>query len=131
MNNKSNTPGNRKTKSNSPPSKSISLPFREDYANPAKQHPGDRTIATKQRPPPSNTGYNGWTNRSTWNVSLWLNNEEPLYQEFMDILKHYGNDREAATAIENYCRFIWGDKTPDGDSLDLANFEEIARENRE
>jgi hypothetical protein len=23
---------------------------------------------------------NGWKNRETWNVALWLQNEEPLYQ---------------------------------------------------
>lgn len=33
--------------------------------------------------------YNGWKNRQTWNVALWLNNDEPIYREAVDYMKQY------------------------------------------
>jgi hypothetical protein len=27
----------------------------------------------------TDTEYNGWTNYETWNVALWINNDESLY----------------------------------------------------
>ena len=26
------------------------------------------------------TGYNGWKNYETWNVALWVNNDESMYR---------------------------------------------------
>lgn len=30
--------------------------------------------------------YNGWPNRETWAVNLWLSNEEPLYRDMQALV---------------------------------------------
>ena len=41
------------------------------------------TTATYQRNA-LDTSYNGWENYETWNVALWINNEEGLYHLAME-----------------------------------------------
>jgi hypothetical protein len=40
-------------------------------------------------------GYNGWTNYETWNVALWIDNEEPSYRYWRDVAQEAWNDAEA------------------------------------
>ena len=37
----------------------------------------------------TDTTYNGYTNYETWNVMLWLYNEEHLYNELRSMLRPY------------------------------------------
>ena len=36
--------------------------------------------------------YNGWKNYETWNVTLWIQNDEYLYYLATEIVKHGGTD---------------------------------------
>ena len=76
-----------------------------------------------------NTTYNGWKNYQTWNVALWIGNDEPLYREAVD----YARRTERPT----YRGFIaWVDlrgTTPDGAAwlgrkLDYPRLDEMIRE---
>jgi len=33
--------------------------------------------------------YEGWKNYDTWNVSLWLNNDEPIYRAAVEFMQDY------------------------------------------
>lgn len=84
-------------------------------------------------------GYNGWSNRATWNVSLWLSNEEAFYNDVNRLARRHGPDEddsdddrvdaieEFANALESFCNEIWPDGvTPDDDALSECDFAEVA-----
>jgi hypothetical protein len=60
--------------------------------------------------------YNGHANYNAWNVSLWINNDEGLYDLARDCIRQnrrYGRDRAAQQFVE--CMQDCGaHKTPDG-----------------
>jgi hypothetical protein len=50
--------------------------------------------------------YNGWTNYETWNVALWLQNDETMY----NVARKYDSYDKLIPRLE--CNF--GQITPDG-----------------
>lgn len=75
----------------------------------------------------TDTDYNGWKNRETWNANLWLSNEEPLYRHCRELAQSVENNGALADEIEGFALQIWPKgKTPDGDRLSLVYWQEIA-----
>ena len=70
--------------------------------------------------------YNGWSNWGTWNVALWVDNEESIYR--CRIAQQSQYEWTAATT-EEFCVGYFPDGTPDMDSpteLDDVDWQEIA-----
>lgn len=71
------------------------------------------------------TEYNGWKNWATWNVALWLQNEESLYRGIRGC-ESWAHARELLVGCG------WG-STPDGvwlldRTLDEAALDEMVKE---
>ena len=62
--------------------------------------------------------YNGWTDCTTWNCALWINNEQSIYN--------------IAAVCDTYTDFLWEMQamcgfysTPDGADYGEANYDEM------
>lgn len=82
----------------------------------------------------NDTTYNGWKNRETWNVSLWINNDESLYNEAVKFATHYPGDN---TYLDFICfAELQGASTPDGvpfddPALDIPRLNEMLNDFKE
>ena len=46
--------------------------------------------------------YHGWSNRETWAVALWIDNEQRLQAKALELAKENKGQRELADAIESW-----------------------------
>ena len=76
--------------------------------------------------------YNGWKNRATWNVALWIG-QDPLYTEAVAFIKDYKGKQPYVDFLES-CG-LDSQKTPDGihyvsEELDYPRLDEMMMEFR-
>jgi hypothetical protein len=57
--------------------------------------------------------YNGWTNYATWNVVLWIDNDERSYTRKNQWIKEFSGRIDARLAEEIAEDCLGGKKTPD------------------
>ena len=55
--------------------------------------------------------YNGWKNYETWNVTLWIGNDESMYRQVSGLV----NSKVTQWSdVARVLSTLFGDKTPDG-----------------
>lgn len=64
---------------------------------------------------------NGWSNRETWVVNMWLTNDECYYQELCSIIKNFDTVAEQAEEIEQYAHWIIDIDEPSSIASDLLS----------
>jgi hypothetical protein len=85
----------------------------------------------------NNEKYNGWANYETWNVALWYNNDETIYDMIYEMIKHKQPDDLTESAareviIDAFSNFDLK-QTPDDVKLSSKeiNWNEIAEDLKE
>ncbi|EON7636979.1 hypothetical protein ABV23_RS00610 [Escherichia coli] len=58
--------------------------------------------------------FNGHKNKTQWNVSLWINNDESLYRLAKEFIDANTNRNDAARHMMLFLEQTGQDKTPDG-----------------
>ena len=70
--------------------------------------------------------YQGYSNWETWNVSLWLNNDETMYNEALRICIHTSKTIRQEKKMEDYVFSLLDDKTiSDKISIHRVDFKQI------
>ena len=74
--------------------------------------------------------YNGWKNKATWNVALWINNDEWLDQRAYEYANSHDKNLYLGFLWENHLTY---ERTPDrfkyfSQGLDFPALNEMLRE---
>ena len=73
--------------------------------------------------------YNGWTNWATWQINLWIDNEEPFYRAKQSILRCIAGDTsdECCGTVIGFLKSVFPEGTPDMDPSDMkdVNWDEL------
>jgi hypothetical protein len=70
--------------------------------------------------------YNGWKNWATWNTALWMNNDEPTYVAYRNMI---GDDEISGDDARRIINVLMPGGTPDMESPDKyadVDWDEIA-----
>lgn len=68
--------------------------------------------------------YNGYSNRATWNIVLWVSNDEGMYNSCR---KRWMAHTPSASDALDWCIIHFGHNTPDGDRIADADFDQVAK----
>ena len=63
-------------------------------------------------------GYNGYRSWNSWNVSLWIANDEWLYRLGLDCLSQCNGN--VSKAARKFLGYVGGERTPDGARFNLT-----------
>jgi len=81
----------------------------------------------------SDDTFNGWKNYDTWNISLWINNDEDIYKGALDFMKNENPDKDNPYKAFVISCGLEAQSTPDkvaymADSLDYEGLNNMMRE---
>jgi len=71
----------------------------------------------------SDSTYNGWKNRATWNIALWIGNDESLYRLAVEYVQTRPAGKQATYRGFIRTMGLEGELTPDGFKYDGAKLD--------
>ncbi len=77
----------------------------------------------------SDSTYNGWTNRETWAVNAFIDNEFAAYKTKCRFLRAHSGARMTRSLVEEFCRDVVAGSPKESwltvEELDAVNWEEV------